>query len=235
MSYYRIWHYPSSDIPYKHVYIKRDRSFESKKSKTFDAFENSAEILRRLDESERFAENVSRTKRMVTDLVLCNRFEYFCTFTFKGPGRYDLDECSRSLRRFFDNFRKRYAPDFRYLIVPEQHKDGAYHFHGLCSGFPEGELVVPEMIFRRSKITGEIETVPNTPGYLDWTRYSSRFGFFNCSPIRSYMRCAFYITKYITKETCVAKGKKAYMCSSGLVRPELVFDADDVPLIFRPA
>lgn len=229
MSFYRIYSYPQSDIYLKHVYMKRDRGHSV-------TDRNTSEIIDRVEHDGRLESSLSRSRRHIRDLVLCNPFEYFCTFTFNGKvvDRYDYVACQKKLRKFFNHFRSRYAPDFVYLIVPDFHKDGAVHFHGLCSGFPDGELVVPEIVFKR--VGDELQQVPNTKGYMDWPRYSQRFGFFNCSRIKSLDRCAFYICKYIVKDlNVVGSSRHVYMASLGLKRPELVFDQDDMPVLFKPS
>lgn len=215
MSYYRVWEYPNSYVPYKHVFIKRDRIEEGREK----AEKNTTAILEKLKSDEKLKESLSRSKRNITDLILCNPFEYFCTFTFNADkiDRYNYSECQKKLRTFFNNFKKRYAPNFKYLIIPEFHKDGAIHFHGVCAGIPDSELQV------------------NAYGYLDWPRYRKTFGFFNCSKIRNYNACAFYVSKYVTKDlVAVGKGKAVYMCSLGLNRPQLIYDEDDIPLLFKP-
>lgn len=238
MSFYRVWKYPNSAVPYKHCYVKRDREVGKDR-----ALSNVAAILEKLkeidaehDDSSKRSDSLSRSRKTVVDLILCNRFEYFCTFTFDAAkiDRYDYDVCQKKLRKFFNNFKTRYAPDFKYLIIPEFHQDGAIHFHGVCSGFPEGELTVPDMVYKRMD-NGELVLVPNTKGYVEWGRYHKSFGFFNCSRIANYNACAFYVSKYITKDLLeVGKGRAVYMCSLGLTRPELVFDADDMPCVFTP-
>lgn len=228
LSYYRIYEYPSGTIPYKHVYIKRDREVVKD--------DPGKSILECLDREGKFQESLSRSRRVIRDLILCNGFEYFCTFTFSPEhvDRFDYNACKKRLTKFFNNFRSRYAPEFRYLIIPEFHQDGAIHFHGVVRGFPDGELVKPEMIFKRNR-AGELLSVPNTPGYLDWPRYHENLGLFNCSRIRNYDACAFYVTKYVTKELCkMPLGRSVYMASKGLNRPELVFDEDGVPMMFDP-
>lgn len=215
MSYYRVWEYPNSAVPYKHVFIKRDRIEEGREK----ALKNTAAILEALNADEKLQESLSRSKRNITDLILCNPFEYFCTFTFNADkvDRYNYDTCQKKLRKFFNNFKSRYAPDFKYLIIPEFHKDGAIHFHGVCSGFSDGELK------------------ENSFGYLDWERYRKSFGFFNCSKIRNYNACAFYVSKYVTKDlVSVGKGRAVYMCSVGLNRPKLIYDEDNIPVLFKP-
>lgn len=171
------------------------------------------------DEDERFASSLSRTKRRVMDLVLCNKFDYFCTFTFSSDkvDRYDYKAVQQRLCKYFNNFRSRYAPDFKYLVIPEYHKDGAVHFHGFVSGFPVGELQ------------------QNVHGYLDWPRYQSSNGFFSCSPICDYQACAAYVTKYVTKELLsMPKGIRLILRSKGLKMPERVVDEDNVRLPIDP-
>ena len=82
---------------------------------------------------ERAAE-VSRTRARskVRDIALCNPFTYFFTWTLSPDeiDRYDAEVVKRKLTTFLRN--KTYRNGFRYLLVPELHKDGAIHFHGLC-------------------------------------------------------------------------------------------------------
>ena len=186
---------------------------------------------------KKFDESLCRTRRTIRDLILCNRFAYFCTFTFNDSkiDRYDLHACKKGITNFFHDFRQKYAPDFRYLIVPERHKDEAWHFHGVVWGIPRGELTVPASITVRNRQTQQLREVPNTKGYVRWERYSKKFGHFDCSSIKHYEACAAYVSKYITKALSdLAKSTHLYFCSSGLARPDLVFDQDDVPFVLQP-
>ena len=172
-------------------------------------------------------ESLSRTRRRIKDTLLCNRFVLFCTFTFdenKVPDRYDFKSLRKSLSSFFNNYKKRVDTNFRYLFVPEHHKDGAIHFHGVTSYI--NDLICPEKIWKRMD-DGTIAMVPNTKGYLDWPRYSKRFGFFSCSLIKDRERCATYVSKYITKDlTDWGKNAQLVLKSKGLLKPELVYDSD---------
>lgn len=177
-------------------------------------------------------ESLSRTRRLIRDYILCNRFQYFCTFTFSDcrVDRSDLPALSKALRVFFKNFRNRYAPDFKYLIVPERHKNGTWHFHGLVSGIPKEEFVVPETITWRDPDTNRLKRIPNTKGYIRWYRYSVRFGHFDCSLIKHYDACAAYVSKYITKALSdQVKGSHLFFKSQDLKLPDLVFDEDGFP------
>lgn len=227
MSMYRIYQYPDSDIFLKHVYLKRDREVKRDEK-------SSPPMDKSLVSDSKFESSLSRSRRVVRDLALCNPFEYFCTFTFDSSkvDRYNLSECSKKLRQFFNNYKKRYAADFKYLIIPEFHSDRAVHFHGLCSGFADGDLTIPDFIFKR--FMDDVVLVPNTKKYVSWVRYENTFGHFNCSRIKDRDRVAFYICKYIMKDPAVTdKGHNLFMCSQGLKRPELVFGVYDVPLLFE--
>lgn len=230
MSFYRIYEYPLNDLQFRHIYVKRDR--------VVNAEPKERSILDCIDEFRKSEQSLSRAKKQIRDIILCNQFDYFCTFTFdsKKIDRYNYDKCRKYISKWFNNFKFRYAPDFRYLVVPEFHQDGAIHFHGMIGGIPKGELTVPEFIFKRNKFTDELERVPNTRLYMDFPRWRENAGFFNCSAIRDYQRCAFYVTKYITKDLLkLPKNSPVFLCSKNLKRPELVFDEDYIPMMFEPS
>lgn len=232
MSYYRIWRYPLKEKACKHIYFRRDRAFgrAAPKEITDDAF------LSNLVEAGRADSNLCRARSTVRNLILCNKFDFFCTFTFNAQkvDRYNFPECKKKLSKVFHNYKVRYAPDFRYLVIPEFHKDGAVHFHGMVRGIRPNDLTVPDMIYRRDKKTDALERVPNTKKYVDWAYYSQKLGFFSCSAVRDYEACAHYVTKYITKDLADLPGNmNMFLSSKNLTRPELIFDCDDVPLLFE--
>lgn len=227
MSYYRIYRFPLRNIQNKHIYFKYSR---------FSACPVEHKPGQGVEVIGRLPENLIRARRTVRDLILCNPFNLFCTFTFAADklDRNDLGKCSKRIRELFKNYRNRYAPDFRYIIIPEYHKNGAIHFHGMVSGIRPEDLKVPDLIPKRGR-GGVVELVPNTRRYVDWPYYSQKLGFFSCSKVRNYTACARYVSKYITKDLeQLPKGLNVYMCSQGLRRPELVFDCDDVPCLFQP-
>ena len=61
-------------------------------------------------------------------------WEYFITLTYspdKIENRYDFSLCMKKVHNWVDNCRRRKANELLFLLVPEQHKDGAWHIHGL--------------------------------------------------------------------------------------------------------
>lgn len=223
---YRIYLYDMGmDKPFKHIYMDRD-------GLSVHDDDSSAGCT---VQDGRFDSNLSRIRRRVRDLILCNDFTFFCTFTFNGErvDRYNYDACRKRLTKWFNNFRSRYAPDFRYLVVPERHKDGAYHFHGVLSGIPQSEFYTPDKILKRYP-DGKLRLVANTPGYVSWRRYEDSLGFFNCSVIKSKVATAVYCTKYITKQLAdMPEGQHLIMTSAGLHNPQLLYDGQ-APMSFKP-
>ena len=214
-----MWEYPSDDMakPFKHIELNRLQS------KPHNYVKKGS-----VNSEERFEQSLSRSRRLIKDYLLCNSFQMFvtCTFAPEKINSFDYTLVRKSLTSFFNDFRKRVSPSFRYLLVPEKHKSGAWHFHGVVKGIPESEFFVPEKI-RRKYPDGSYKLVPNTPRYVSWKRYEKRFGWFNCSYIKDPIACATYVSKYITKDlTSFFAGRQVLLNSKGLAKPELVFDGN---------
>ena len=163
--------------------------------------------------------SLSRARRVVLELALCNPWHYFCTFTI-SKDRYDrkkLDVWSKSFSQWIRDQRKKYSLDFAYLLVPEQHEDGSWHMHGLFGDI--SPLLVPF-----SKYWAEGRNVPFKlvkGAYFDFPDYSKKFGFCSFGLIKNPVAAGFYITKYISKSlqcSCLDVGLHLYYCSHGLNR-----------------
>lgn len=149
--------------------------------------------------------SLSRTINTIYDLASSNVWDWFLTFTFdsKKVDRYDYDLCYSKLSKFLNNLKNKKCADLKYLVVPEYHKDGAVHFHGLISG-------VSDDFFEHSGIKD----------IYNFTPY--KFGFSTATKVQSTHKVSNYITKYITKDLIVNSKRKRYLCSKGLMRPEIV-------------
>ena len=209
---------------YKIVYIKYgsecSRSAIPKKLKPMSAKEK----------EQRLSQSVSRTKSTIFELAFCNEFSHFCTFTQnieKVGDRYNLAKFRKELAQFVRNQNRGREQKIKYLFVPEQHKDGAWHIHGLVMGLTDADLrefslseKLPQKI-RKQLLKGE--------KVYNWEKYSEKFGFFTATKIKSHDACAKYVTKYITKnvvETALDNGAHTYFASQGLKRKERVFHSD---------
>ena len=168
--------------------------------------------------SEKLDNSVSRTRRLILEKALCNPWEWFCTLTLDKAkyDRFNLPVYYKDLSQWLRDQRKK-GFDVKYLLVPELHQDGAWHIHGFFYGLPE--LVSFCDLRKRG------HKIPDYLVYSDfynWPDYSKKFGFCSLGKIRSPVRSAFYISKYITKDhnNLVSDlGAKMFYSSQGLNTP----------------
>lgn len=187
----------------------------------YNPFTDEMERLRTIEDAERSAKNsLNRTKQNIYKFSRQADWEYFITLTFDGSkvNRYDFDECMGKANNWFNNQKKRKAPDLKYLFVPEQHKDGAWHIHGVIADIGEmsfadsGRVAIGKKACRRSDVNSEFATIYNLAGW--------RFGFSTATRVRDKYKVASYITKYITKDLCENTfGKKRYYRSRNIPDP----------------
>lgn len=136
--------------------------------------------------------SMTRTKNMMYYIARSNVWDWFVTLTLSPDkiDRYDYAECSKKVRKWFDNLKRRKAPDMYYMIVPEMHKDGAWHFHGLIGGCTGLTFVD----------SGKKDDSGNQIyNFEDW-----KFGFSTATAVQDTERVSSYICKYITKDMCAA-------------------------------
>ena len=158
-----------------------------------------------VDKFEPTVSSLSRTKRTISDIVLCNDFDLFATFTFdpKKNNRYDYNHCLSIMRSWLHK-RKSFDKDFAYLVIPEFHKDGAIHFHALFSHF-------------KGSMRDSHHFSPSGSPIYNITCFRS--GFTTACPIRDRAGVAKYVQKYITKDFIKRYNRRRFFCSSNLRRP----------------
>lgn len=169
---------------------------------------------------EKLKNNIARAKSRITELALCNQWEYFVTLTIDAEkqDREDLAQYVKALGIWISHFNRKFQCHLKYVLIPEQHKDGkSWHMHGLFHDVPDKALIV------------------NEHGYLDIPFYRERFGFISLSPIKDKGKCARYITKYVTKtiDSGSARihdlGKHLFFASRGL-KGKVKLGEHDVPV-----
>lgn len=186
--------------------------FTGKKTKEVDDFA----MLDKLRE-ENARRSYNRTKQSIFSYSRCASWEKFVTMTFNGQfvDRYNYDECSKLLRTWLKN-QRRNAPDLQYLFVPEYHKDGAIHFHGLMANTGSIQFV------DSGKRTKDKKTIYNISKW--------KYGFTTAIDVYNTHGVSKYLAKYITKELCdLTSGKHRYFASNNLEQPRAeTFLVDDV-------
>lgn len=164
--------------------------------------------------------SMRRAKTEIKDIILCNKFDMFATFTFNGDeknvekfgytvhDRQDPNELKSVMAKWLKAQKRKYGK-FEYIIVPEFHKDGkSLHFHALFNGY-RGELADSGQYNNGRKI---------------WLIDSYNHGHSTIVKIKQTTqdigRVSSYLTKYITKDMPTFGNKKRYWCSTCFRRPE---------------
>lgn len=131
--------------------------------------------------------------------------KYFVTFTVdpNKADRYDAEALNRRLNSWLQN--QVYRRGLAYIVIPEYHKDGAIHWHGLINGALEivdsGTMIPPEggkprrprsKAARAAWLAAGGRIVYNLPGWgLGFSTAIELYG--------SRERAINYVAKYITK------------------------------------
>ena len=169
--------------------------------------------------------SVNRTKRKIYDLARACEWNYFITLTFNGSkiDRTDFKLCMSKVRNWLQNQRRDYAPDLKFLIVPELHKDGvSWHCHGLLVDvgnmqfIDSGKCAVGKKAYDRKGLYKDFPIIYNLSGW--------QWGFSTAIKIHDNEghKTEQYITKYITKQSCIlTKGCHRYYASKNLSSPNV--------------
>ena len=175
---------------------------------------NKATKKERTKESKQHSEqsSLSRTKQKIYNYAFSNDWSkgLFFTITFdpEQVDSFDYDKCYKRLHQFLKNIKDQ-NPDFKYIFVPEFHKSGRIHFHGI--GVNCDKLKLEDSGIKK-----------NGKKIYNICSKTFKYGFTTVSKIADTQKVSSYITKYITKEMITAtKGKHRYLCSRNLDTAEV--------------
>lgn len=208
-------------IKYKNCYQLRRYDFPIKEGDDLSAGDNfdkvSDEIENAFQENDSFLGFSSRS-----DYVSLNRSKqkiyyysrsvdwsggFFITLTFNPElvNSYSYKDCLKKVRIFLDSI-KRYDCSIKYLFVPELHKSGRYHFHGLIT---KCNFIDDDIISYSGHNIGS-DKIYNFNKF--WT-----YGFSTLSKIKESKAVEKYIAKYTTKELLIkTKYQHRYLVSKNI-------------------
>lgn len=183
------------------------------------------------EEQDYLQKSINRTKTKISDYVLCNNFSHFATFTFDPSNpkingeenRHDFKKMSSLLKKWLNteqvNHFRRHGRKFRYLIVPERHKNGAWHFHALLEDY---QNETEDFYTRKNPYitVSELKNKKKDKNRKFIVRY--KLGRSEIAPIKDKTKMSSYIKKYITKELIQDKNAKRYWVSRNLKTPEII-------------
>ena len=205
---YSIYRY--TDQIYKIVHFKSPRSLVERRVKCDRTTKGNSE---KLDAA------ISRAKRVVLEIALCNKWDWFCTFTLDKDkyDRRDLKKWHKDFTQWIRDQRKKTGCKIRYLLIPEHHADGCWHMHGLFFDIPDTVSFAELRFLRGWKVPNKLVA----GSYRCWLECHDKFGFCSLGQLRNPVASAFYISKYISKsfqEFNIAVGGHLYYASHGLMR-----------------
>jgi hypothetical protein len=162
-----------------------------------------------------------RAQRAIDDYVLGGLFEYWTTLTF-DPNVHafclDYDETVKKTTHWLKNYKQRYAPDFKYLMVfelmapePPTMRE-KWHVHLFMKG-----------VSSRDVIRTPFKNKYGRPIY-DFVPWSSKFGYTQLDAIKhlytddvpGLYKLAAYLSKYAVKGLESQPNKKRYRASAKL-------------------
>ena len=167
------------------------------------------------------SDNIRRARQMIFNICMLNDFSHFVTWTL-DPGKVDRFD-DLAVKSKFQNFLSNSVQrkDLVYLFVPERHKSGAVHFHGLIKGnynmIESGTVAVRErkkpVKLATAKRFGWTVLGP-VYNVSDWRNgWSTAIELYD-----SRDRVSKYIAKYVTKESEKIYGSYYFAGGHGLIR-----------------
>lgn len=173
-------------------------------------------------QEERTKKQSYKIKRRIRGYALANDFEWFVTLTLdpKKNDSFNYEESKKLLLKWCRYMRDTYGK-FDYIIIPEFHRSGAVHFHGLLGNFSANFVEATYPKSEKPMLRNERQVY----NLADW-----QYGFTDCEKIVDSEKTASYLTKYITKELMTNKEmfrKKRYFNSKGLKKPTVEYIDSD--------
>lgn len=192
-SYISIYNYGNNKYKFCNIPIRIKNDFKNLPNYWLD---------KEIENNKKLVNNIIRAKTKIIDYCYCNNFSFFITCTINEEhNRNDLKWLIRTTNQIIRNLRKKYKKEFKYILIPERHKNNAWHLHGLFSDDFKNDFYI------------------NKYNYLSWDSYD-RIGFTSISYIDNYDACIRYITKYVNKSfNDREKGERLYFISNNLNKP----------------
>jgi len=170
-------------------------------SKVQVTFTNERIDFRKNKEGEKAQRSIARVREKIYRIVEANRGGFgkckavFFTLTDREQ-QTDIKIANKSIKALMRRLKNDLGYKPKYIIVPEKHKSGAIHYHGVFFNLPFIDIIhFKDDLWQK--------------GYVDLQIPKK---------IKSVAR---YLSKYLTKDTfsSLPKNEKAYFCSRGLSRP----------------
>ena len=178
------------------------------------------------DRKQERIDNVIRSKNAVKSYCLANKFNFFVTITVDTIyDRYNVDFLYNEIREKCKKIKRKYK-DFIYLFIIEEHKNGAFHSHGVVylNDFAQHEYLTSKVV--KNKQNKFIHCYENC--------IFNTIGFNTFDKIKSNVAISNYIIKYIQKDPCKTSSNRLYFCSRGLAKEQKEYlQGNEIDTIFN--
>ena len=220
-----IFHYPEDEILLSDN--NKEEIISAEETMANKAINNAIKIKEKLNNVNNDKiireDTYARIKEKIFDIINCNDWSYFITVTIdpKIIDSSDVKTVMKKLSNWLHNKSKRRG--LKYILIPERHKSGAIHLHGLINDVlhmdESGTVLIPNYekpvkIKTAKKLnvsTSECKIVYNIK---DWN-----YGFTTAIGLYGDLSAlSVYLCKYITKNTTRIFGK--YYWSSQDIKRE---------------
>ena len=173
--------------------------------------------------------SMRRARAKLRRLALSNEFTHFVTLTLdkEKVDRYDPKAIMQKVNRCLDNLVRRHG--LKYILVPEQHKDGAYHFHGFIAGDlrleDSGTIDLPwEEKPKRPRDDQERADWLSRGGHVVYNWPQWPLGFTTALQLYgTYSAAVAYVCKYIGKQQGQRPMGRWYYSGGGLKEPQRLY------------
>lgn len=170
--------------------------------------------------------SMRRARAKVRRFALANTFTWFVTLTLAPDAvdRYDPAAIMRKVNRWADNMVRRHG--LRYVLVPERHKDGAFHFHGFFAGegveaVDSGTISLPGHKPRRPRSEQQRAEWLAAGGHVVYNLPQWPYGYSTALELYgSYANAVAYVCKYIGKQDGERPMGRWYYSGGGLKEPQ---------------
>ena len=193
------------------------------------------EEIRAAREKRNQERNMRRAKKRIFKLARANKWQFWVTLTLDPQkiDRTNYDRCVKKVRNVIKSAVRRYGAELRYLIVPDCHEDGCWHFHGLmsglgdladsgrrrCMGRHDGGELKQAKYYKTEEVPAGIEKVQMV---WNWTKFTLgwstivELGEEDSAKTSNYL-CNDHLFKGMS---ALPKGRKRYFYSKNLNVPE---------------
>lgn len=181
-------------------------------------------------EGDDMLRSMRRARANLRRLALSNTFSHFVTLTLDPEkiDRFDGAAITKRLNQWCSNMVKRHG--LRYVIVPEQHLDGAWHFHGFFAG--DGLEIVDSGTIKRPGVK-QPKRPRSEAQRAQWLAEGGRivynlpqwpYGFSTAMELHGeYAAAVAYVCKYIGKQQGQRPLGRWYYSGGALAKPEKTY------------